>query len=173
MYICIPTSTTCVDACVDICTRVRKTAGILHTPEYISSLYLDMYMLKCIYDMLMYAHIYLYMYIHIYIYAHPPTTRKNPHFAHLPITVIGKRMRKSKNKSKTFYNGILHFFFWIFGFLDFWIFRFLDFWGFGIWEFETFDMCSGFLLFCVLFVCCAWLLVYICSFERFLEGSED
>ena len=38
------------------------------------------------------------------------------------------------------------------------------FWIFGILEFEFFDMCSVCVLFCVLFVCCAWLLVYICSF---------
>ena len=54
--------------------------------------------------------------------------------------------------------------FWILGFWGFWIFGFLDFWIFGFLEFEIFDMCSVFLLFCVLFVCCAWLLLYICSF---------
>ena len=101
-------------------------------------------------------------YIYIYIYAHPPpTTRKNAHFANLSITVIRQRLRKSK-KSKTFYiYGILQLFldFWIFGFLDFWIFGCLEF-----WSLRFFEMCSVFLLFYVLFVCCAWLLVYMCNF---------
>ena len=73
---------------------------------------------------------------------------------------------------------------WIFGFLDFLdfeIFRFLDFWMFGFlvfwllefWSLRFFDMYNVCLLFCVLFVCCAWLLVYIYDFSCFLEGSED
>ena len=61
--------------------------------------------------------------------------------------------------------------FGMFGFLDF---KFLDFGNIGFLEFLSslilafwgvifFDLCSVFLLFCVLCVCCAWLLVYICS----------
>ena len=39
----------------------------------------------------------LLMCIYIYICSLPPTTRKNAHFAHLSITVIRQRLRKSKN----------------------------------------------------------------------------
>ena len=100
---------------------------------------------------------------HIYIYMlTPPTTPKNAHFAHLSITVIRQRLRKSKNpksknpkihKSKTFYiYGILPFFFdfWIFGFLDFKILGFLEF-----WSLRFFDMCSVvFVVLCVVCLLC-------------------
>ena len=69
----------------------------------------------------------------------------------------------------------------MFGFLEFWMFGF---WSFGFWDFLD-VLAFGFLdflifvlfvlfvlLFCILFPCCALLLVHICSFECFLEGSE-
>ena len=83
-------------------------------------------------------YVYVYIYIHtcvyIYIYAHPPTTRKNAHFAHLSRTVIRQRLRKSKNpkiqKSKNpklLTSTESCNCFWIFGFLDFWVLGLLDF----------------------------------------------
>ena len=41
---------------------------------------------------------------------------------------------------------------------------FLDFWMFGCLEFWISDICNAFWWVCILFVCCALLLVYICSF---------
>ena len=67
--------------------------------------------------------------IHTYIsiYAHPPTTRKNAHFAHLSITVIRQRLRKSKNpkieNEKKMQDSVDV---KSFGFLDFWNFEILE-----------------------------------------------
>ena len=48
------------------------------------------------------------------------------------------------------------------------MFGFLEF-----WSFVSVDICSVFSSFCILFVCCALLAVYICSFLRAPKTESD
>ena len=89
-----------------------------------------------IYICYLYISIYICTYIYIYMHMLPPYDTQTCTFAHLSITIIRQRLRKSKDpkipKSRKMQDSVDAKKFWIFRFSDFWIFRFLDFWNFRV-----------------------------------------